>query len=53
MSLTERWSTTLDELRGQGRYRSFRLPVGIDFTSNDYLGYGSKPIGRDISDLAT
>jgi hypothetical protein len=25
----------------QGRYRSFRLPTGIDFTSNDYLGYGS------------
>ena len=29
----------MDELRGQGRYRSFRLPVGLDFTSNDYLGY--------------
>jgi 8-amino-7-oxononanoate synthase len=41
MSLFERWSGTLAELREQGRYRSFRLPVGIDFTSNDYLGYGS------------
>ncbi len=35
----------MDELRGQGRYRSFCLPVGIDFTSNDYLGYST--ISRD------
>lgn len=41
MSLFGRWSGVLDELRGQGRYRSFRLPAGIDFTSNDYLGYGN------------
>ena len=52
-TLLDRWSATLDELRGQGRYRSIRLPVGIDFTSNDYLGYGSKPIERDITDLST
>jgi 7-keto-8-aminopelargonate synthetase-like enzyme len=42
MTLFDRWSTALDELRGQGRYRSFRLPQGIDFTSNDYLGYGGE-----------
>src|SRR6185312_1242866 len=41
MSLFERWSATLDEPREQGRYRSFRLPAGIDFTSNDYLGLAS------------
>ena len=41
MSLFDRWSGVLNELREQGRYRSFRLPSGIDFTSNDYLGYGS------------
>lgn len=41
MSLRERWESALEELRSQGRYRSFRLPDGIDFTSNDYLGYGS------------
>jgi len=41
MSLFERWTGALEELREQGRYRSFRLPAGIDFTSNDYLGYGS------------
>ena len=45
MSLFDRWNATLDELRGQGRYRSFRLPQGLDFTSNDYLGYGSSPSG--------
>ena len=44
-TLLNRWSATLDELRGQGRYRSFRLPVGLDFTSNDYLGYST--ISRD------
>jgi len=41
MSLSERWRSTLDDLRSQGRYRSFRLPIGLDFTSNDYLGYGA------------
>lgn len=40
MSLAGRWNTVLADLRGKGRYRSFRLPAGIDFTSNDYLGYG-------------
>ena len=41
MSLYERWSTTLDSLKQQGRFRAFSLPQGIDFTSNDYLGYGN------------
>lgn len=40
MSLFDRWNATLGELREQGRYRSLLLPVGIDLTSNDYLGYG-------------
>lgn len=40
MTLAARWTATLDDLRGKGRYRSFRPPAGIDFTSNDYLGYG-------------
>lgn len=42
MSLFERWTSTLDQLRAQGRYRRFALPQGIDFTSNDYLGHGKK-----------
>ncbi|WP_020474015.1 aminotransferase class I/II-fold pyridoxal phosphate-dependent enzyme [Zavarzinella formosa] len=41
MSLFSRWQSSLDQLRTQGRYRSFALPRGMDFTSNDYLGYGS------------
>jgi 8-amino-7-oxononanoate synthase len=41
MSLRDRWTSTLDQLRSQGRYRQFALPRGIDFTSNDYLGYAS------------
>ena len=39
MSLFDRWAATLDQLRAQGRFRQFALPTGIDFTSNDYLGY--------------
>lgn len=40
MSLFDRWTGTLDDLRGQDRFRSFARPLGHDFTSNDYLGYG-------------
>ena len=43
MSLPERWRTMLDDLRSQGRYRQLALPRGIDFSSNDYLGYGKLP----------
>lgn len=45
MSLFGRWSTALDELRKQNRYRTLRTPVGIDFTSNDYLGYARRAVG--------
>ena len=41
MSLEERWVDILADLRQQGRYRAFKLPDGLDFTSNDYLGYGA------------
>jgi 8-amino-7-oxononanoate synthase len=40
MSLASRWEQLLDELRAQGRYRHLAPPAGIDFSSNDYLGYG-------------
>ena len=43
MSLFDRWQSTLDQLQAQGRYRKFAVPSGIDFTSNDYLGYASRP----------
>lgn len=43
MSLPDRWTAALDQLRAQGRFRLFAPPAGIDFTSNDYLGYASQP----------
>jgi 8-amino-7-oxononanoate synthase len=43
MNLSDRWAAALDQLRAQGRYRQFAPPRGIDFTSNDYLGYASVP----------
>jgi 8-amino-7-oxononanoate synthase len=46
MTLFDRWTGVLDDLRRQGRHRSFRLPAGHDFTSNDYLGYSSGRASR-------
>jgi len=43
MSLADRWTAALDQLRAQERFRQFALPAGIDFTSNDYLGYSNLP----------
>jgi 8-amino-7-oxononanoate synthase len=43
MTLLDRWTSDLDQLRAQGRYRHFSAPAGIDFTSNDYLGYAAEP----------
>jgi 8-amino-7-oxononanoate synthase len=42
MSLPGRWSAYLDQIRAEGRYRELSLPQGVDFASNDYLGYGAK-----------
>ena len=42
MSLLERLQRYLNELRLQGRIRQLKFPTGIDFSSNDYLGYGKK-----------
>jgi 8-amino-7-oxononanoate synthase len=55
MTLFDRWTTTLDQLRSQGRFRQFAPPAGIDFTSNDYLGYASlpNPTGADLSRSGT
>ena len=39
MSLTDRWDSVLNELRRTGRYRDLAPPCGVDFSSNDYLGY--------------
>ena len=43
MNLFIRWANDLQQLRAEGRYRSLNLPAGVDFTSNDYLGYASRP----------
>jgi 8-amino-7-oxononanoate synthase len=40
MTLEERWQAELDALRRAGRYRTLKTPLGLDFSSNDYLGYG-------------
>jgi 8-amino-7-oxononanoate synthase len=53
MTLFDRWTGVLDDLRRQGRHRSFRLPAGHDFTSNDYLGYGSGRLPLPDSVLST
>jgi 8-amino-7-oxononanoate synthase len=41
MNLAERWAALLRRLREEDRYRSLTAAAGVDFTSNDYLGYGS------------
>ena len=41
MSLSDRWNSILETLQAQGRYRALKAPTGIDFCSNDYLGYAS------------
>ncbi len=40
MSLSERWRKHLGELRLQGRLRTLQTANGVDFSSNDDLGYG-------------
>lgn len=49
MSLSSRWQETLNELERQSRLRAFRLSDGIDFTSNDYLGYATRPWPTDTA----
>jgi 7-keto-8-aminopelargonate synthetase-like enzyme len=43
MSLTARWSAVLHQLRRQVRYRELTSGAGVDFSSNDYLAYGTRP----------
>ena len=39
----------LDRLKAMGRYRSLKLPAGIDLSSNDYLGLSSHPALRQAA----
>src|SRR5581483_2467391 len=42
MGVEARWRAELDDLRRSGRYRQLMCPAGIDFSSNDYLGYAKR-----------
>jgi 8-amino-7-oxononanoate synthase len=54
MTLTQRWTEALEGLKAQGRFRALRVPSGLDFTSNDYLGYGTSSLQSQQSyNLAT
>jgi 8-amino-7-oxononanoate synthase len=50
-SLSGRWTKLLQDLRAAGRYRDLQGPAGIDFVSNDYLGYGRELHADAPSDL--
>src|SRR5580704_389905 len=52
MNLPERWAAILDDLRRQGRYRTLSPPRGVDFSSNDYLGYAGGRRGVQLTPLA-
>jgi 7-keto-8-aminopelargonate synthetase and related enzymes len=42
----QRLKADIERLKSESRYRSLRLPRGIDFTSNDYLGLSTHPALR-------
>jgi 8-amino-7-oxononanoate synthase len=42
MSLEGRWRRQLEQRHGEDRLRRLQLPAGIDFSSNDYLGYAAR-----------
>ncbi len=48
--LQERWRRELAMLARLGRRRTLSLPRGIDFTSNDYLGFGAEPVPVPLAD---
>lgn len=42
MDLFQRWQASLAELRARGRWRRLSAGCGVDFCSNDYLGFGAE-----------
>src|SRR5690242_7883933 len=54
VSLERRLCGRLVELEANGLRRSMRAPVGIEFSSNDYLGLAAHPLLRQaMSDSVT
>jgi 8-amino-7-oxononanoate synthase len=51
MSVFDRWRVQLDRLREEGRQRALQPPAGIDFSSNDYLGFARR--AASVSDRST
>jgi 8-amino-7-oxononanoate synthase len=52
MTLRARWTDELCRLTEEGRYRALRPPAGLDFTSNDYLGYTTRAGSVSASELS-
>lgn len=52
MNLSNRWQLQLDQLKAEGRYRTLTPPAGIDFSSNDYLGYSKRHWPGQRDDLS-
>jgi 8-amino-7-oxononanoate synthase len=44
-----RFAKNLRLLEAESRHRSLRLPAGIDFSSNDYLGFSTHPALRQTA----
>ena len=49
MPLSTRWQTLIRDLQAQGRYRSLQPAAGVDFSSNDYLGYSRQVAGQAVA----
>ncbi len=52
MNLKQRWLSQLEALRGEGRLRDLQNPSGVDFSSNDYLGYAALPCESAAPELS-
>jgi len=52
MNLTQRWLAQLESLRAQGRLRTLQSGTGVDFASNDYLGYARRRLKPPIPELS-
>ena len=50
MSVTDRWGNRLDDLGRLGQLRRLTEPRGIDFSSNDYLGFSKHRVPLDVED---